>query len=110
MGNTRELAANLYHQLWLEVEHLKADMAYEAATSFCDDCPRKNWDDYIPQSYYEMEFGVQIADHCCKEDDDYHEIEWLHIAACEKIMSELKPFAGNEELAAAQARVAQVQK
>lgn len=107
MGSTRTLAAQLYHQLWLEVQNLEADIAYEQATSFCDDCPHRNWDDWTPQSYSEMEFGVQIADHCCKDEPDHLEDEFKHISTCKAIMAQLKEFAGDEELAAAQAKVAQ---
>lgn len=107
MPSTRTTAARLYHELFLEVQHLKADISYEAATSFCDDCPCKNWDDYVPQSYSEIEFGVHIADSCCKQDDDWRQGDYEHIAFCNKLMAELKSFAGSEEIAVAQAKVAQ---
>jgi hypothetical protein len=110
MTSTRTLAAQLYHQLWLEVEHLQADIAYEAATSFCSDCPHRNWDDWYPQSYSEMEFGVRIAETCCKDDPDHWAAETEHIKVCEQIMALLKTFAGDEELAAAQAKITEVQK
>lgn len=110
MTSTRTAAARLYHQLWLEVKHLQADMSYDAATSFCDDCPAKNWDDWTPQSYSDMEFGPHIADHCCKDEPDYMQAEIEHINVCEQIMGLLKTFAGDEELAAAQASIAEVQK
>lgn len=107
MGSTRQLAADLYQQLYLEVQHLEADIAYEEATSFCDNCPRRNWDDWTPQSYSEMEFGIHIAETCCKEEEDYMADDFKHIATCKQIMEQLKVFAGDEELAAAQSRVAQ---
>ncbi|HSS99916.1 MAG TPA: hypothetical protein VLK33_22935 [Terriglobales bacterium] len=107
MSSTRQQAAELYHQLYLEVQHLKAGIAYEQATSFCDDCPLRNWDDWTPECYHDMEFGPSIADHCCKDDPDHLEGEFKHIATCEAIMAQLKEFAGDEELAAARAKVAQ---
>lgn len=107
MSSTRTAAARLYHQLWLEVKHMEEAMSYDAATSFCSDCPHKNWDDWTPQSYSDMEFGPRIADHCCKDEDDYMQSEREHIRVCEQIMALLKTFAGDEELAAAQATIAQ---
>lgn len=110
MSSSRTTAAQLYHQLWLEVQHLEAAISYDAATSFCSDCPRRNWDDYVPQTYSEMEFGVRIADRCCKDDDDYMAGTFEHIKFCEQLMAQLKTFAGDEELAAAQAKITEVQK
>lgn len=110
MSSSRTTAAQLYHQLFLEVQHLQADISYSLATHFCDDCPHRNWDNYEPQSYSEMYFGIQIADSCCQEDSDYWAAETEHIAFCEKLMAQLKTFAGDEELAAAQAKITQVQK
>lgn len=107
MSSTRTTAARLYHELYLEVEHLKADIEYEGATSFCYDCPCKNWDDYVPQSYSEMEFGVQIASSCCKQDNDWRQDDFEHIEFCNKLMAELRTFAGDEEIAVAQSKVAQ---
>jgi len=110
MSSSRTTAAQLYHQLFLEIQHLNADISYDAATSFCSDCPNRNWDDWTPESYHDETFGPRIADHCCKEEDDYMRAELEHIAFCEKLMEQLKTFAGDEELAAAQAKITEVQK
>lgn len=105
MTSTRQQAAELYHKLFLEVQHIQEGIAYEEATSFCGDCPHKNWDDWQPQSYSEAEFGPRIADHCCKEEGDYMQSEFEHIDFCQKLMAQLKIFAGAEELEAARARL-----
>lgn len=104
MSSTRTLAAQLYHQLYLEVQHLLADIAYEEATFFCDDCPRRNWEDWTPQCYSDMEFGPHIAETCCKEEPDRWEAELKHVDTCRVIMAQLKEFAGDEEIAAAQVK------
>lgn len=110
MTSTRTEAARLYHQLWLEVQHIRADISYSLATHFCENCPHRNWDDWTPQSYSEAAFGMQIADSCCQEDPDYWLVETEHIKVCEQLMALLKPFAGDEELVAAQAKITEVQK
>lgn len=107
MSSTRQQAAELYHQLYLEVQHIRADISYSMATSFCDDCPHRNWESYRPETYSEMEFGIHIADSCCQEDPEYWADQTAHIDMCEKIMAQLKVFAGDEELALAQSKVAQ---
>ena len=105
MTSTRQQAADLYHQLYLERQHLRADVSYSLATSFCYDCPHKNWDDYIPQSYSEIEFGIHIADTCCQEDPDYWAAETAQDNFLTKLMEDLKTFVGDEELEAARARL-----
>lgn len=107
MTSSQTTAAQLYHQLHLEIQHILEAMSYDQATSFCHDCPLKNWDDYEPQSYHELEFGVQIADSCCKDDPDYNRANYEHIDFCQKLMEQLKTLAGEEELTAAQSKVAQ---
>ena len=107
MSATQQLAAELYHQLYLEVQHVRADISYSMATHFCENCPHRNWESWSPETYSEMEFGIQIADSCCQEEPDYWSAETAHIAGCEKLMEVLKTFAGDEELAAAQTKVAQ---
>lgn len=107
MSSTRQQAAELYHQLFLERQHLREGIAYSLATSFCDDCPHRNWDNYVPQSYSEIEFGIHIADNCCQEDPDYWAAETAQDESCTKLMALLKEFAGDEEIAAAQAKVTQ---
>lgn len=107
MSSTRQQAAELYHQLHLEIQHIQADISYSSATSFCSNCPRRNWDDWYPQSYNEQVWGPRIADSCCQDGPDYWKSEYEHIDFCKKLMEQLKTFAGDEELAAAQARVAQ---
>jgi hypothetical protein len=106
MSSTRQQAAELYHQLHLEIQHIREDIAYSDATSFCDDCPHRRWDLWEPQSYHDLEYGPSIADFCCKEEPDYRQADYEHIRFCEKLMADLKTFAGDEELAAAQSRVA----
>ena len=107
MTSTRSTAAKLYHELHLEIQHISDGIAYSVATSKCDDCPHRNWADYEPQSYSELEFGVHIAETCCYDDPDYFASDQAHIDACRSLMEILKAFAGDEEIAAAQTKVAQ---
>lgn len=107
MSSIQTSAAKLYHELYLEIQEIEAGLRYEAATSFCDNCPAKDWDDWTPQSYSDMEFGPSIADHCCKTDDDYQQDSIEHIDFCRSLMEQLKTLAGDEEIAAAQTKVSQ---
>lgn len=98
MTSTRQQAAELYHQLYLEVEHLKADIEYEDATSYCVDCPA---------SERAREFSLYLAEYCCKESAHWRQDDFKHIEFCQQLMNQLKTLAGDEEIAAAQAKVAQ---
>lgn len=88
--------ARLYWKVYLDLEQLRNDLAYEAATSFCDDCPRRNWEDYVPQSYSELEFGIHIAESCCKEQDNYQESSWQYEKRGQDVLKAIKEFLGND--------------
>ena len=107
MTSAKTTAARLYHEIYLERQHQREAIAYSEATSHCDDCPRRNWDDYTPQSYEELEFGIYIAETCCYDNPDHWDAEWKADDEMTKLMELLKAFAGDEEIAAAQLKAAQ---
>lgn len=106
MTSAQTTAAKLYHEIYLERQHMREGIAYSMATSFCDDCPHRDWENYEPQSYSEMYFGITIAESCCQENPDYWAAETQRDYEMTKLMDLLKEFAGAEEIAAAQSKVA----
>lgn len=65
-----EAAKQLREKLILERQDIRDSLSYEYATSWCDNCPRR---EHEPQSYSELEFGISVAEVCCKEDEVWAE-------------------------------------
>jgi hypothetical protein len=62
---------------WIDTE--KDGLAYDHATHFCHDCPRR--DDAIWREH--------VAPDCCKEAEDYQAQEWETIRAAENALKAL---------------------
>lgn len=66
-----EAAKRFREQLILEQADIDSGLQYDFATSYCDDCPRR--EPREPQSYSEMYFPRSPAPSCCKEDGQWEE-------------------------------------
>lgn len=82
-----ELAKQFREKLIMEQQDIGSSLQYEYATSYCDDCPRRERE---PQSYSEQEFGVYYAPSCCKEDGTFEEQNAGSIAKMEQISTLLR--------------------
>lgn len=69
-----ELAKRFREQLILEQQDIGSSISYDAATSWCDDCPRGggHGGDDLPVTD-EFGFGIRYASTCCKEDGGFEE-------------------------------------
>lgn len=87
-----EAAKHLRDQLVLELQDLRASLSYEYATGWCSNCPRVERE---PRSYSEMEFGVQYASFCCKDDEvwaEQHQSEEQHDKRISKLLEALNAY------------------
>ena len=94
--DTEKLAKQFRDQLVLEKHDINSSLSYEYATSWCDNCPRQERE---PQSYDEMEFGIRVASHCCKEDEQWaedHQGEEERIRKIDAMIASLTIFIGKE--------------
>jgi len=72
-------AAELYRALWLEKAEIIAGMNYDAATTWCENCPT-----------------VTGIGRCCKDEQDYLAQENAAIAELDTLMELLKKYAGED--------------
>ena len=62
---------------WIDAE--KEGLAYDHATHFCHDCPRRD----------DAEWREYVAPECCKEAEDYQAQEWETIRRAEDALKAL---------------------
>lgn len=87
-----ETAKQLREKLILEQQDLRASLSYEYATSWCDNCPRR---EHEPETYSELEFGIQVASSCCKEDEvwaEQHQAEEQHDQRISNLLKALNEY------------------
>lgn len=65
---------------WVDTE--KDGLAYDHATHFCHDCPRRD----------DAEWREHVAPECCKELEDYQAQEWAAIESATAAMAALQTF------------------
>lgn len=62
---------------WIDAE--KDGLAYDHATYFCHDCPRRS----------DAEWREYVAPECCKDLEDYQAKEWETIRAADRALKAL---------------------
>ncbi len=92
-----EAAKRFREQLILERDDINSSLGYEHATSWCDDCPRR--EPREPQSYEEMYFPRPPAPTCCKEDggfDEDHMGDYNKVDQITVLINALSAYIGEE--------------
>lgn len=85
--DNKRRAAILHRAIRLEIQEIHADIEYESATTFCDNCPiGDDWNEDSP-------------DVCCKETGQWFEVyasDHEHIKFLESLLPGLATLAGEE--------------
>lgn len=91
-------AKALRQQLILERDDINSGLSYDHATSWCDDCPRR--EPREPQSYSELYFPRPPAPSCCKENGSWeegYEPTYKHLQQIANLIQSLTAYIGSEE-------------
>jgi hypothetical protein len=89
-------AKRFREQLILEKQDIQASISYDAATSWCDDCPAR---ESSYEQYYSDGWPRRVAPTCCKDDgtfDEQYAGAFAKIEQIEKLLRAISAYLGEE--------------